>query len=232
MWVIIKLSGEFLRGENDTFSYQRIKWFANELKSANQKDYEIGIVCGGGNIFRAREGIKKGIDKLTGDRAGMLATLINSLLLYNVFSAMGFSTAIFSSFGSFSFAPVYSVEGALSAFRKGKLVLFGGGVGSPYFTTDSAAALRAVELKADLVIKGTRVKGVYDDDPEKNANAKFYPVLTYSELLAKGLQVMDLTAVSLCMEYNIPILVMDIYKSGNLKSALQGEKIGTIIRRK
>ena len=189
----------------------------------------LGIVIGGGNIYRGLSASQQGVDRVTGDMMGMLATLINSLALQNALEKRDIYTRVQSAIKMDEIAEPLIIRRAIRHIEKERVVIFAAGTGEPYFTTDTAAALRAIEMKADVIIKGTRVDGVYDSDPEKNKNAKMFRKLKYSEVLDKDLRVMDLTAITLCRENKLPILVFNMNKKGNLKALLSGKKIGTLI---
>jgi uridylate kinase len=190
---------------------------------------QIGLVIGGGNIFRGVQAAKNGIDKVSGDYMGMLATLINAIGLQNALEAHGVPTRLQSAIEIAQIAESFIRRRALRHLEKGRVVLFGAGTGNPYFTTDTAAALRAVEIEAECIIKGTRVDGIYDSDPEKNPDAKRYSSLTYSEVIERKLGVMDMTAITLCQENKLPILVFDMNTPGNLRRLILGEDVATIV---
>lgn len=202
---------------------------ADEVASASKLGIGLGIVIGGGNIYRGLSASQQGVDRVTGDMMGMLATVINSLALQNALEHRGVYSRVQSAIKMDEIAEPLIIRRALRHMEKKRVVIFAAGTGEPYFTTDTAAALRAIEMKADVIIKGTRVEGVYDSDPEKNKNAKMFKKLTYSEVLEKDLRVMDLTAITLCSENNLPIMVFNMNKKGNLKALLSGKNVGTII---
>ncbi|MBU2445806.1 MAG: UMP kinase [Bacteroidetes bacterium] len=228
--ILLKLSGEDLLGEKkfgiDPKVLQRL---ADEIDQVRKLDVEIAIVIGGGNIFRGVSGIDQGFDQVTGDQMGMLATLINSLALQTTLENRNIHTRLLSAIRIEEIAEPYIRRRAIRHLEKGRVIILGAGTGHPYFTTDTAAALRAVEIKADVILKGTRVEGVYDSDPEMNANAIKYTEINFLDVLKKGLKVMDLTAVTLCQENKLPIIVFNMNKHENLKRLLLGEKIGTIV---
>jgi len=228
--ILLKLSGEDLLGEKkfgiDPKVLQRL---ADEIDQVRKLDVEIAIVIGGGNIFRGVSGIDQGFDQVTGDQMGMLATLINSLALQTTLENRNIHTRLLSAIRIEEIAEPYIRRRAIRHLEKGRVIILGAGTGHPYFTTDTAAALRAVEIKADVILKGTRVEGVYDSDPEMNANAIKYTEINFLDVLKKGLKVMDLTAVTLCQENKLPIIVFNMNKHKNLKRLLLGEKIGTIV---
>ncbi len=202
---------------------------ADEVAAVSRMKIGLGIVIGGGNIYRGLSASQQGVDRVTGDMMGMLATLINSLALQNALEHRGIYTRVQSAIKMDEIAEPLIIRRALRHIEKNRVVIFAAGTGEPYFTTDTAAALRAIEMRADVIIKGTRVDGVYDSDPEKNKNAKMFRKLKYSEVLEKDLRVMDLTAITLCSENKLPILVFNMNKKGNLKALLSGKNIGTII---
>ena len=202
---------------------------ADEVAAVSRMKIGLGIVIGGGNIYRGLSASQQGVDRVTGDMMGMLATLINSLALQNALEHRGIYTRVQSAIKMDEIAEPLIIRRALRHIEKNRVVIFAAGTGEPYFTTDTAAALRAIEMRADVIIKGTRVDGVYDSDPEKNKNSKMFRKLKYSEVLEKDLRVMDLTAITLCSENKLPILVFNMNKKGNLKALLSGKNIGTII---
>lgn len=202
---------------------------ADEVASASKLNIGFGIVIGGGNIYRGLSASQQGVDRVTGDMMGMLATVINSLALQNALERRGIYSRVQSAIKMDEIAEPLIIRRALRHIEKRRVVIFAAGTGEPYFTTDTAAALRAIEMKADVIIKGTRVDGVYDSDPEKNKKAKMFKKLKYSEVLEKDLRVMDLTAITLCSENKLPIMVFNMNKKGNLKALLSGKNVGTII---
>jgi uridylate kinase len=228
--VLLKLSGESLMG-NKQFGIDadRVMEYAEEIRNAIETGVQVAVVIGGGNIFRGIQASANGIDRVQGDYMGMLATVINSMALQSGLEKIGIHTRLLSAIEMKEVAEPFIKRRAVRHLEKGRVVIFGAGTGNPYFTTDTAAALRATEIEADVILKGTRVDGIYDSDPEKNPAAKKYESLKYSEALAKKLNVMDLTAFTLCQENHLPIIVFDMNKSGNLKKVLNGEKIGTIV---
>jgi uridylate kinase len=228
--ILLKLSGESLMGENDYgISPKMLSQYANEIKQANEKGIEIAIVIGGGNIYRGLQGAAKGMDRVQGDYMGMLATLINSLALQAELEKQGVKTTLLSGLGIEPICKEMSRKRAVEELEKGNVVIIGGGTGNPFFTTDTASTLRAIEIKADVILKGTRVDGVYTADPEKDKNATKYEMLSFDEALTKKLKIMDLTAFALCQENNLPIYVFDMNKEGNLQKVVMGENIGTLI---
>ena len=228
--VLLKLSGESLGGpEGKGLSPESLNAFASEIVAAVRGGAQVAIVNGGGNIFRGLQGVGKGFDRVTGDRMGMLATIINSLALSCAIKSQGVNAEVFTATPLEPYARYYTRDNALKVLEDGGVALISGGTGNPFFTTDSGAALRALELGADALLKGTRVDGVYTADPEKDPTAVRYEELTFSKALADHLKVMDQTAYSLCEQGPVPIVVFDVTKSGNLARLLGGEPIGTIV---
>ena len=203
--------------------------FSDEVLKIVKLTTEIGIVIGGGNIYRGLSASKQGIDRVTGDQMGMLATVINSLALQNALEKKGIYTRVQSAIKMDEISEPFILRKALRHLEKRRVVIFSSGTGSPYFTTDTAAALRAIEIKADVIIKGTRVDGVYDSDPEKNKKAKMFKKLSYQEVLEKDLRVMDMTAITLCQENNLPIKVFNMNVKDNLRKLVSGDNVGTLI---
>ncbi len=206
-----------------------LDFFSNEIQKVKNVGVELGIVIGGGNIYRGLSAGEYGIDRVTGDQMGMLATMINSLALQNAIENKGIYTRLLSAIEIHEVAEHYIRRRAIRHLEKGRVVIFGAGTGHPYFSTDTAASLRAVEIEADVIIKGTRVDGVYDSDPEKNSNAVKFNNISYLDILKKNLRVMDLTAVSLCQENNLPMIVFNMDVPDNLLKLVMGESIGTFI---
>jgi uridylate kinase len=228
--ILLKLSGESLMGDKGFgIDSDIVDHIADEILKVMKLNIEIGIVIGGGNIYRGLSASQQGVDRVTGDTMGMLATVINSLALQNALEKRGIFTRIQSAIKMDEVAEPFLLRRAVRHLEKKRVVIFSAGTGSPYFTTDTAAALRAVEIKADVILKGTRVNGVYDSDPEKNKNARMYKNLSYLDVLEKDLRVMDLTAITLCQENKLPILVFNMNVKSNLKNLLTGKKVGTII---
>lgn len=228
--VLLKLSGESLMGDKGFGIDNKVLiFFSDEIKKAHENGLQLGIVIGGGNIYRGLSATDQGIDRVTGDQMGMLATVINSLALQNAIEKKGIYTRLMSSIKMEEIAEPYIRRRALRHLEKGRVVIFGAGTGHPYFSTDTAASLRAVEIGADAIIKGTRVDGVYDSDPEKNPSAFKFDKISYLDVLKKNLKVMDLTAVSLCQENNLPMVVFNMDKPGNLLKLIKGEPVGTVI---
>ena len=226
--MLLKLSGEALMGEQEFgIESEAIATYAKQIKEVYDMGIELAIVIGGGNIFRGLSGSDQGVDRVTGDHMGMLATVINSLALQNAIEKLGVPTRVQTAIDMPKIAEPFIKRRAIRHLEKGRVVIFGAGTGNPYFTTDTAAALRAIEIDADVVVKATKVDGIYDKDPKKFADAVKYDVVTYDECLAKNLKVMDATAISLCRENNLPILVFNLLEEGNLKKVITGETIGT-----
>jgi len=228
--ILLKLSGESLMGKKGFgIDPEILSFFASEVKKLHDLGVEVGIVIGGGNIYRGLSAGAQGIDRVTGDQMGMLATMINSLALQNAIENQGVFTRLMSAIHMEEIAEPYIRRRAIRHLEKGRVVIFGAGTGHPYFSTDTAATLRAVEIEADVIIKGTRVDGVYDSDPEKNKDAVMFDQITYLDVLTKNLRVMDLTAISLCQENDLSIVVFNMDVPGNLIKLVTGEKIGTVI---
>ena len=226
--VMLKVSGEALAGESGFgFDFDTVGRIAREVKSLVDMGVEVGLVVGGGNIWRGRSG--EGMDRTTADHMGMLATCINALALQDALEGIGVLTRVQTAIEMKEIAEPFIRRRAVRHLEKGRVVIFGAGSGNPYFSTDTAAALRAAEIEADVILLAKNVDGVYDKDPNKFADSKKYDKITYMEVIEQGLQVMDTTATTLCMDNNIPILVFGISDEGNIKRAIQGEKIGTIV---
>ena len=228
--ILLKLSGEALMGDQEFgISSDVITSYAKQIKEIVDLGVEVSIVIGGGNIFRGISGAAQGVDRVTGDHMGMLATVINSLALQNSIEKLGVPTRVQTAIEMPKVAEPFIKRRAQRHLEKGRVVIFGAGTGNPYFTTDTAAALRAIEMETDVVIKATKVDGIYDKDPVKFADAKKYEKVTYNEVLAKDLKVMDATAISLCRENKLPIIVFNSLVEGNLKKVVMGEHIGTTV---
>ena len=228
--ILLKLSGEALMGDQEFgISSDVIASYAKQIKEIVDLGVEVSIVIGGGNIFRGISGAAQGVDRVTGDHMGMLATVINSLALQNSIEKLGVPTRVQTAIEMPKIAEPFIKRRAQRHLEKGRVVIFGAGTGNPYFTTDTAAALRAIEMGTDVVIKATKVDGIYDKDPVKFADAKKYEKVTYNEVLAKDLKVMDATAISLCRENKLPIIVFNSLIEGNLKKVVMGENIGTTV---
>ena len=230
--VLLKLSGETLMGDQSYGIHpQQLRHYAAEIKSIVDLGVEVAIVIGGGNIFRGLQAEATGIEKVQGDYMGMLATVINGMALQSALEHIGLYTRLISAIEMKSIAEPYIRRRAIRHLEKGRIVIFGGGTGNPYFTTDSAAALRANEINADVILKGTRVDGIYTADPEKNKNAVKIDRITFAKVISDGLGVMDMTAFTLCQENNLPIIVFNMDVKGNLKKVLEGQNIGTYVHR-
>ena len=230
--ILLKLSGEVLSGkEKFGIDYSIVSSLANQIKVIHKKKIEVGIVIGGGNIFRGVSSENEGMDRVSGDYIGMMATIMNSVALQNELEKLNCDTRVMSALSIRQLAEPYIRRRATRHLEKNRIVIFAGGTGNPYFTTDTAAALRAIEIKADIIIKGTKVNGVYDSDPFKNDNAIKYDSLSYKKVIDDELKVMDLTAITLCKENKLPISVININNKNNLESFLfSSNTIGTIIR--
>ncbi|GCD80447.1 UMP kinase [Schleiferia thermophila] len=228
--VLLKLSGEALMGtQNYGIDSKRLKEYANEIKDVVEQGLQLAIVIGGGNIFRGVSGAAAGMDRVQADHMGMLATVINALALQSALENEGIYTRCMSAIEMNKIAEPFIRRRAIRHLEKGRVVIFAGGTGNPYFTTDTAATLRAIEIDADAILKGTRVDGIYTADPEKDATATRFESLSFKEVYEKGLNVMDMTAFTLSQENNLPIIVFDMNKPGNLKKVILGENVGTIV---
>ena len=228
--ILLKLSGEALMGDRQYgIDPKRLAEYADEIKAIHDKGIEIAIVIGGGNIHRGLDAEKGGMDRVQADYMGMLATLINSMALQDALEKVGVKTRLLSAIKMEQICEPFIRRRAIRHLEKGRVVIFGAGTGNPYFTTDTAASLRAIEIEADVVLKGTRVDGIYTADPEKDANAVKFEKITFTEVYDKGLNVMDMTAFTLCQENNLPIIVFDMNTRGNFKKLMEGEVIGTLV---
>ena len=228
--ILLKLSGEALMGSQSYgIDPNRVRDYAIEVKKATALGVQVAIVIGGGNIFRGMSGVAEGIDRVQGDHMGMLATLINGLALQSAFKNHGIPTRLMTAIKMDKIAESFVKAKAVKYLEKGDVLIFSGGTGNPFFTTDTAAALRAAEIEADVILKGTRVDGIYTADPEKDPNATKFDTLTYSEVMAKGLKIMDMTAFALSEDNRLPIVVFDMNTPGNLIRLLKGEKMGTLV---
>jgi uridylate kinase len=226
--ILLKLSGESLMGDQDYgIDSKVLSQYAEEIKSVKDLGVEVGIVIGGGNIYRGIENSSDGIDKVTGDHMGMLATVINALALQSALEHKGMYTRCLTAINMEKIAEPFIRRRAIRHLEKGRIVIFAAGTGNPYFTTDTAAALRAIEIEADAILKGTRVDGIYDSDPEVNRAALLLPEITYTDVLKKNLRFMDLTAVTLSKENKLPIIIFNMRKPGNLKRVVLGEPVGS-----
>lgn len=228
--ILLKLSGESLMGEQGYgIDSKRLASYATQIKEAVASGVEIAIVIGGGNIFRGLSGASKGFDRVKGDQMGMLATVINSLALSSALEAAGQPAQVFTAIGMFPIGEPYSKWKAIEAMKQGKVAIISGGTGNPYFTTDTGSALRAIETEADVMLKGTRVDGIYTADPEKDPSAEKFDTISYDEVLSRNLKVMDITATALCKENSMPIYVFNMDKEGNLAKMLAGDNVGTYV---
>jgi uridylate kinase len=230
--ILLKLSGEALEGlQGYGIDSERLNEYCGQIKEIASLGVQVGIVIGGGNIFRGLKGIDKGVDRVKGDYMGMLATVINGLALQSVLESMGQPAKVLTAFRMEPVGEGYSKQKAIDFLNNGHVVIMAGGTGNPYFTTDTASALRAVETEADVMLKGTRVDGVYTADPEKDKSAVKFDEITFDEAYKRGLNIMDLTAFTLCKENNLPVIVFNMNKTGNLKKLILGEKIGTLVKK-
>lgn len=230
--ILLKLSGESLMGQQQYgIDQTRLNDYAEEIASLVQAGVQIGIVIGGGNIFRGLSGAAKGFDRVKGDQMGMLATVINSLALNSALKVHGVKSRVLTAIRMEPIGEYYSKEKAVDCLEKGEVVIISGGTSNPYFTTDTASALRGIEIEADIMLKGTRVDGIYTADPEKDPGAVKFDTISFEEIYKRNLRIMDLTATTMCNENNLPILVFNMDKKGNLKKVLTGESIGTIVHR-
>jgi uridylate kinase len=231
--ILLKLSGEALMGnQNFGIDPTRLQQYAKDIKTASDAGVQIAIVIGGGNIFRGMSGVGSGIDRAQGDYMGMLATVINGMALQSALENVGLYTRLLSAIKMEQICEPYIRRRAIRHLEKGRIVIFGAGTGNPYFTTDTAASLRAIEVEADVILKGTRVDGVYTADPEKDPTATKFDTITFREVISRNLNVMDMTAFTLCEENNLPIIVFDMNKQGNLEKLIGGENVGTLVARK
>ena len=228
--ILLKLSGESLMGKQGYgIDPDRLNSYAQQIQQAANSGVQIGIVIGGGNIFRGLSGASKGFDRVKGDQMGMLATVINSLALSSALEAIGQPAKVLTAIGMFPIGEPYSKWKAIETMKEGGVAIMSCGTGSPYFTTDTGSALRAIEIEADVMLKGTRVDGVYTADPEKDPTATKFDHITYEEVIARNLKVMDITATALCKENNMPIYVFNMDKEGNLGKMLAGDNVGTLV---
>ncbi len=230
--VLLKLSGEALIGTErtgDPFNPKIIEQYANEIKEVVALGVQVAIVIGGGNIYRGMNEADSGIERAHGDYMGMLATVINAMAIQAMLEKIGVYTRLQSAINMDQVAEPYIRRKALRHLEKGRVVIFGAGTGNPYFTTDTAGSLRAIEMKADVILKGTRVDGIYDEDPEKNPNAVKFDKISFQDCISKNLKVMDMTAFTLCMENKLPIIVFDMNQPGNLMKLVKGDTVGTLV---
>jgi uridylate kinase len=228
--ILLKLSGEALMGSQEFgIDNARLRQYAEEIEKIVDLGVEIAIVIGGGNIFRGVQAEKGGMERTQGDYMGMLATMINSMALQSSLEALKINTRLMSAIKMEQIAEPFIRRRAVRHLEKGRVVIFGAGTGNPYFTTDTAASLRAIEIEADVILKGTRVDGIYSEDPEKNPDAEKYKSISFREVFEKGLSIMDMTAFTLCNENDLPIIVFDMNKKGNLKAILEGNEVGSFV---
>src|SRR6266478_3152072 len=228
--ILLKLSGEALGGETGVgISPEAVKDMADQIREVKDLGVQVVVVVGGGNIFRGSSGSERGIERATGDYMGMLATVINALALQDALEKLGVATRVQSAITMSQVAEAFIRRRAVRHLEKGRVVIFGGGTGNPYFSTDTAAALRANEIGAEVILKATKVDGIYDSDPKKNHNARRFSAISYLEALQKELKVMDSTAFSLCKDNKMPIVVFDLFRPQNLRRVVMGEKVGTIV---
>jgi uridylate kinase len=228
--ILLKLSGEALGGKSGVgIDAGAVQNMAQQIQEVRESGVQVVVVVGGGNIFRGLPGSERGIDRATGDYMGLLATVINALALQDALEKIGVATRVQSAITMAEVAEPFIRRRAVRHLEKGRVVIFGGGTGNPYFSTDTAAALRANEIGAEVILKATKVDGIYDDDPKKNAGAKKFDEISYYDALQKRLKVMDSTAFSLCMDNEMPIIVFDLFKPHNLKRVVMGEKVGTLV---
>lgn len=228
--ILLKLSGEALAGEDGYgISSGMLERYAEEIKEAREMGAQIALVIGGGNIFRGMSEAAANMDRVQADYMGMLATVINALAFQDALERKGVFTRLQTAIKMEQMAEPFIRRRAVRHLEKGRVVIFGAGTGNPYFTTDTAASLRAIEIEADIIVKGTRVQGVYDSDPEKNSNAEFFADISYLDVIRKNLRVMDMTAITLCSENTLPIVVMNMNEKGNLTRLLRGEKVGSLV---
>ena len=228
--ILLKLSGESLMGDSGYgIDYNRLNEYALQIKELTEAGVEVGIVIGGGNIFRGLSGVTSGFDRVKGDQMGMLATVINSLALQSGLSNIGVSSVVYTAARMEPIGELYIRDKVVKELNDGKVAILSGGTGNPFFTTDTASSLRGVEIGAEIILKGTRVDGVYTSDPEKDKNATKFEKISFDEVLKRELNVMDLTAFTMCKENNLPIYVFDMNKTGNLLKVVNGENIGTLV---
>jgi len=228
--ILLKLSGEALMGEKQFgIDPNRLAAYASQIKEIANAGVQVGVVIGGGNIFRGIQAVEGGMDRVQGDYMGMLATVINSMALQSALESEGVQTRLQSAIKMEQICEPFIRRRAVRHLEKGRVVIFGAGTGNPYFTTDTAATLRAIEIEADVILKGTRVDGIYTADPEKDPSATKYDTITFNEVYSLGLNVMDMTAFTLCKDNKLPIIVFDMNKEGNLKRVMEGKQVGTLV---
>lgn len=228
--ILLKLSGESLMGKKQFgIDHERLSEYAEQIKEISEMGIQVAIVIGGGNIFRGIQAAEGGMDRVQGDYMGMLATVINSMALQSALEAINVETRLQSAIKMEQICEHFIRRRAVRHLEKHRVVIFGAGTGNPYFTTDTAATLRAIEIEADIILKGTRVDGIYTADPEKDKTATKYDTITFSEVYEKGLEIMDMTAFTLCNENKLPIIIFDMNKPGNLRKIVEGDKVGTLV---
>ncbi len=228
--ILLKLSGESLMGDSEYgIDEKRLQEYATQIKEIAESGVQIGIVIGGGNIFRGLSGAAKGFDRVKGDQMGMLATVINSLALSSALNSVQVKSSVLTAIRMEPIGEFYNKWRAIELLEQGKVVIMSGGTGNPFFTTDTGSSLRGIEIEADVMLKGTRVDGIYTADPEKDPNAVKFDEITFDEIYNRGLKIMDLTATTMCKENNLPLIVFDMDTYGNLKKVVSGEKIGTLV---
>ena len=229
--ILLKLSGESLMGEQQYgIDQQRLADYAEQIKEIAELGVQIGIVIGGGNIFRGLSGASKGFDRVKGDQMGMLATVINSLALNSALQSVGCKSRVLTAIRMEPIGEFYSKDKAIELLERGEVAIFSAGTGNPFFTTDTASALRGIEIEADVMLKGTRVDGIYTSDPEKDSTAVRFEKISFDEIYKHGLKIMDLTATAMCKENNLPIIVFNMDEKGNLKKIIEGQNIGTYVQ--
>lgn len=229
--ILLKLSGEALMaGKSHGIDPLRMDEYVEEIIEISKAGVQVGIVIGGGNIFRGISGVDEGFDRVKGDYMGMMATVINGLALQSAFESKQIKSRLFTAFRMEPVAEFYYKPNVINALNDGDIVIFSGGTGNPFFTTDTASSLRAVEIEADVMLKGTRVDGVYTSDPEKDADAEMFDTLTFSEAIEKNLRILDQTAFAMCRENELPVIVFNMNEKGNLKKLISGEKVGTLVK--
>jgi len=228
--VMLKFSGEVLMSNQQSIDEQKLRFFTNEIIQIVEMGVEVGVVLGGGNIFRGLKGVEKGFDRVKGDYMGMLATIINSLALQTALQAENIPSRVFTAFRVEPAAEYFNRDKALKTLQNKEVVIFSGGTGNPFFSTDSAAALRGIEMNANIILKGTKVDGVYNEDPVNNPDAHKYDQISFDEVYQQELKVMDLTAFTMCKDNNLPIIVFNIHEKDHLKNIILGKKIGTLIK--
>jgi len=229
--IILKLSGDILKGDSDSgIDFDTVRRITSEIAETHKEGIDVAVVVGGGNLIRGAEAAKSGLDRITADNMGMLSTVINAMALQNALEILNVETRIMSAINIAELVEPFIRRRAIRHLEKGRVVIFAAGTGNPFFTTDTAAALRAEQIDADIILKGTKVDGVYDDDPQLSKDAVKYDMVDFMEVIRRGLRVMDLTAITFCRDYNIPILVFNIMEPGNLNRIISGQTIGTLVK--